>query len=87
MIKLFLTITWSTINLCSIIDDIIDKCKVDAGFAAVKDVTKLELDDSMESFFFAETLKYAYLLFAPESKLDLDKFVFNTESHPLQIKR
>jgi len=69
------------------IDDIIDKCNTDAGFAAVKDVTTMELDDSMESFFFAETLKYAYLLFAPESTLDLSKFVFNTESHPLKISR
>ena len=69
------------------IDDIIDKFKTEAGFAAVKNVTTLELDDSMESFFFAETLKYAYLLFALESKLDLSKFVFNTESHPLRISR
>ncbi len=68
-------------------DDIIDKCKAEAGFAAVKNVTTLELEDSMESFFFAETLKYSYLLFAPESKLDLSKFVFNTESHPLKINR
>jgi len=65
------------------IDDIFEKCKTAAGFAAVKDVTTLELDDSMESFFFAETLKYAYLLFAPESVLDIQKYVFNTEAHPL----
>lgn len=65
-------------------DDIIDKCKTDAGFAAVKNVTTLELEDSMESFFFAETLKYSYLLFAPEEKLDLEKLVFNTEAHPLK---
>lgn len=66
------------------IDDIIDKCKTEAGFAAVKNVTTLELEDSMESFFFAETLKYSYLLFAPEDKLDLEKLVFNTEAHPLK---
>lgn len=65
-------------------DDIIDKCKTDAGFAAVQNVTTLELEDSMESFFFAETLKYSYLLFAPEEKLDLEKLVFNTEAHPLK---
>jgi mannosidase alpha-like ER degradation enhancer 2 len=68
-------------------DDIIDKCKTEAGFAAVKNVTTLELEDSMESFFFAETLKYSYLLFAPEDKLDLEKLVFNTEAHPLKIAR
>jgi hypothetical protein len=68
-------------------DDIIDRCKTEAGFAAVKNVSTLELEDSMESFFFAETLKYSYLLFAPESKIDLEKFVFNTEAHPLKINR
>ena len=68
-------------------DDIIDKCKTEAGYGAVKNVTTLELEDSMESFFFAETLKYSYLLFAPESKLDLEKWVFNTEAHPLMIAR
>ncbi|MCK9218698.1 MAG: glycoside hydrolase family 47 protein [Bacteroidales bacterium] len=68
------------------INDILEKCKTDAGYAEMKDVTKLELSDSMESFFIAETLKYAYLLFSPESKLDLNKVVFNTEAHPLQRK-
>ncbi len=68
-------------------DDIIDKCKTDAGFGAVKNVTTLELDDSMESFFFAETLKYSFLLFAPENTFDLSKLVFNTEAHPLRINQ
>ena len=41
----------------------------------------------MESFWPAETLKYAYLLLdtsTPEL-LPLDQFVFNTEAHPLPI--
>ncbi len=67
------------------IDDILSKCKTSAGFAAVKDVRTMELEDSMESFFFAETLKYAYLIFAPESTLDLKKTVLTTEAHPLKI--
>ena len=41
-------------------------------------------DDAMESFFFAETLKYLYLLFAPPSALDFDSIVFNTEAHPMK---
>jgi hypothetical protein len=64
------------------IGDILKKCKTEAGFATVKDVRTMELEDSMESFFFAETLKYAYLLFAPENLIDLDKTVFSTEAHP-----
>jgi mannosidase alpha-like ER degradation enhancer 2 len=66
-------------------DDILSKCRTDAGYASVKDVRTMELEDSMESFFFAETLKYAYLLFAPADKADLSKIVFNTEAHPLRI--
>jgi mannosidase alpha-like ER degradation enhancer 2 len=68
-------------------DDILSKCKTTDGYAAVKDVRTMELEDSMESFFLAETLKYAYLIFAPESTLDLNKYVFTTEAHPLKIAR
>lgn len=39
----------------------------------------------METFYLAETLKYLYLLFAPVDTVPLDKFVFNTEAHPLPI--
>ncbi|MCX6304386.1 MAG: glycoside hydrolase family 47 protein [Bacteroidetes bacterium] len=67
------------------INDILTKCRTDAGYAEVKNVKTLELSDSMESFFLAETLKYAYLLFAPETAVDLGKVVFNTEAHPLKI--
>ena len=69
------------------INDILTKCKTSAGFAAMKNVTTLEKSDSMESFFLAETLKYAYLLFAPENTVDLSKVVFNTEAHPLKVTR
>ena len=67
------------------INDILTKCKTEAGFSQVKNVKTLELSDSMESFFLAETLKYAYLLFAPEEVVDLGKIVFNTEAHPLRM--
>ncbi|TSV94897.1 Endoplasmic reticulum mannosyl-oligosaccharide 1,2-alpha-mannosidase [Bagarius yarrelli] len=42
--------------------------------------------DKMESFFLGETLKYFYLLFSDNPEiLNLDKYVFNTEAHPLPI--
>ena len=66
------------------VSDILEKCRTESGYAAMKDVRKLTLTDSMESFFFAETLKYSFLLFAPESVIDLNKVVFNTEGHPLK---
>jgi mannosidase alpha-like ER degradation enhancer 2 len=56
----------------------------DAGFAALADVRTKAKRDRMHSFLFAETLKYAYLLFAPPSTLDLGAVVFNTEAHPLR---
>lgn len=63
--------------------------KTSSGFASYNDVTntnlKSEQIDVMESFFFAETLKYLYLIFSDDSVLDLNKFVFNTEAHPLKI--
>lgn len=65
-------------------DSIIKYCKIDEGFASLKNVMSKEKTDSMESFFLAETLKYLYLIFAPEETLDLNKIVFNTEAHPLK---
>uniref|UniRef100_A0A7N6ATK4 alpha-1,2-Mannosidase n=1 Tax=Anabas testudineus TaxID=64144 RepID=A0A7N6ATK4_ANATE len=42
--------------------------------------------DKMESFFLGETLKYLYLLFSDDMELlSLEKYVFNTEAHPLPI--
>jgi mannosidase alpha-like ER degradation enhancer 2 len=32
----------------------------------------------------ALTLKYLYLLFAPDATLDANRVVFNTEAHPLR---
>src|SRR6476661_5753204 len=63
---------------------LLSNCRTDAGYTVLKDVTTREKGDLMPSYFLAETLKYLYLLFAPEKTLDLDKVVFNTEAHPLR---
>jgi mannosidase alpha-like ER degradation enhancer 2 len=68
-------------------DDIIRNCKTETAFASLKNVSTLEKTNSMESFFFAETLKYAWLVFAPASAADLRNIVFNTEAHPFKIER
>eukprot|EP01084_Bolivina_argentea_P162106 282137_1 len=39
----------------------------------------------MHSFFLSETLKYLYLLFSDDQLMPLDKFVFNTEAHPILL--
>ena len=59
-------------------------CRTDAGYAYLTDVITKEKADGMESFFFAETLKYLYLLFAPPKTLDFDKIIFTTEAHPIR---
>jgi ER degradation enhancer, mannosidase alpha-like 2 len=64
--------------------DLIRHCRTDAGYTVLKDVVTKEKGDLMPSYFLAETLKYLYLLFSPPSRLDFDKFVFNTEAHPIR---
>jgi mannosidase alpha-like ER degradation enhancer 2 len=59
-------------------------CRTDAGYAELKNVATKEKSDQMESFFFAETLKYLYLLFSPPETLDFNDIIFNTEAHPLR---
>ena len=66
------------------LDSLIRYCRTEDGFAALKDVRSKQKDDAMESFFFAETLKYLYLLFAPPAALNFDSMIFNTEAHPLK---
>jgi mannosyl-oligosaccharide alpha-1,2-mannosidase len=57
------------------------------GNAAIKNVIDedIELDDSMESFWMSETLKYFYLVFSDPELVGLDQWVFNTEAHPFRL--
>ncbi|KIW45193.1 uncharacterized protein PV06_03596 [Exophiala oligosperma] len=60
--------------------------KTSIAHAAVNDVRlpMPEQSDRMESFWLAETLKYFYLIFSEPSVVDLDRWVLNTEAHPLK---
>ncbi|KAG8899986.1 hypothetical protein FRC00_000337 [Tulasnella sp. 408] len=66
-------------------------CKSEGGgYHSVRSVEKEEpfASDDMPSWFLAETLKYIYLAASPKDDLvPLDKWVFNTEAHPLPIIR
>jgi len=42
--------------------------------------------NNLESFWFAEVLKYLYLIFADPQVVSLDTWVFNTEAHPFLIQ-
>lgn len=62
--------------------------KIDTGgYSSLDDVTTIPPPrrDKMETFFLGETLKYLYLLFGDSSHIPLDRFVFNTEAHPIPI--
>lgn len=71
-------------------------CHVDGGYAGVMNVmvgesTSIRYDDVQQSWFLAETLKYLFLIFEDDSKIDIagrtrDTWVFNTEAHPVRAK-
>ncbi|WYZ35599.1 hypothetical protein EsH8_X_000246 [Colletotrichum jinshuiense] len=67
-------------------------CSAGSGFSSITDVndpTGGTRDDFQESFWFAEVLKYSYLIQATDAKIQVDvadnKWVFNTEAHPVRI--
>ena len=64
--------------------DFVKHCRTDDAYAALKNVETKEKGDTMQSFLFAETFKYFYLLFAPPTTLDFEKVIFNTEAHPIR---
>jgi mannosidase alpha-like ER degradation enhancer 2 len=60
--------------------------RVEAGHTSLRSVVTMEKGDRMHSFWFAETLKYLYLLFTPDA-LRFEDVVFNTEAHPFRVSR
>lgn len=56
------------------------------GYASLHNVNEPERQrDDMPSFFVAETVKYLFLLFSPESTLPLQDMVLTTEAHPMPL--
>lgn len=57
-----------------------------AGYTGISDVNNPQSQriDAMESFWFAEALKYLYLTFDDPAHISLDDYVFNTEAHPFR---
>lgn len=61
-------------------------CKAEGGYSGLRNVYQPVIkDDVQQSFFLAEVLKYLYLIFSNDDVVSLDKWVFNTEAHPLPI--
>ena len=67
--------------------DFVTYCRTETAYAALQDVIEKKKRDRMESFLFAETFKYFYLLFSSPSTLDFKNVIFNTEAHPINIHR
>ncbi len=65
-------------------ESLVKHCRTERGYTTLKSVVTKEKGDLMPSYFLAETLKYLYLLFAPDETLDFGTVVFNTEAHPLK---
>lgn len=65
---------------------------MDGGYVGISDVDSdtFTYIDVQQSWFLAETLKYLYLLFEDDAKLDVagntpgQTWVFNTEAHPVK---
>ena len=62
-------------------------CRTEVGYGALRNVRNPSsgVDDRMESFFLAETMKYLYLVQDPNMHVELTMAVFNTEAHPMRI--
>jgi mannosidase alpha-like ER degradation enhancer 2 len=68
----------------SLFDSLKAYCRLPEGYCELKSVITKERSDRMETYFLAETLKYLYLLFAPQETLDFTTTTFNTEAHPIR---
>ena len=68
-------------------------CRAGSGYAELIDVNAPAgggFNNLQDSFFFAEVLKYAYLIQAPDEVYQVNhdgqnQWVFNTEAHPLKV--
>jgi mannosidase alpha-like ER degradation enhancer 1/mannosidase alpha-like ER degradation enhancer 2 len=69
-----------------IFNDLKMYCKDSFGYAEVSNVITKKKSDREHSFFFAETLKYLYLLFdaARPGHFKFHEYIFNTEAHPIK---
>jgi mannosyl-oligosaccharide alpha-1,2-mannosidase len=67
-------------------NSIVSITKTSIAHAALDDCTSNPplVQDRMESFWLAETLKYFYLIFSEPNLISLDDYVLNTEAHPLK---
>jgi mannosidase alpha-like ER degradation enhancer 1/mannosidase alpha-like ER degradation enhancer 2 len=66
-------------------EDMLRYCRTSTAFSSIADVRTKKQQNQLPAFFFAETLKYLYLLFTPDAGLNTADYVFSTEGHPFRI--
>ncbi|KAF9225798.1 glycoside hydrolase family 47 protein [Gyrodon lividus] len=73
-------------NAASAISSIQQYLSTTVAYTGINDVNNVNSSkiDDMESFWFAEVLKYLYLTFDDPEHISLDDYVFNTECHPFK---
>ncbi|KAK4149594.1 glycoside hydrolase [Chaetomidium leptoderma] len=71
-----------------------ETCRVGSGYSSIRDVNQAPggggFLDFQESFWFAEVLKYSYLIQAEDAPWQVkadhtNQFVYNTEAHPIRV--
>ncbi|SPN97502.1 related to alpha-mannosidase IC (MNSIC) [Cephalotrichum gorgonifer] len=80
----FLDLAWTMFEA---IDKATETPLAHSAIADVKVEGETRKMDSMESFWFSETLKYFYLIFSPTDVISLDDWVLNTEAHPFKLPK
>jgi len=68
-------------------NDIMKYCRTDIAFSAVENVETMEKRDYLATYFFAETMKYFYLLFGADGDFNFDDYMFSTEAHTFERAR
>lgn len=64
---------------------ILQYCKTPLAFAAISDVRSKKQRDELPVYFFAETMKYLYLLFTPEAGFNTEDYIFSSGAHPFKL--
>jgi ER degradation enhancer, mannosidase alpha-like 2 len=67
----------------AIFDALVAHTRTEDGYTVLTSVETMEKGDLMPSYFLAESMKYLYLIFAPDDAVGKD-VVFTTEAHPIR---
>lgn len=77
----------------AIFESLLEQTRAGSGFSGLRDTVQAnggEKDDTQQSFFLGETLKYLYLTFADDSVVQFktkgNEYVFNTKGQPMKIR-